>query len=213
MKLIQLGFPKLSDFTKESIIETWCGIEGKYVNNPKDRGGETNFGITAATAAENKDDLVKQFGWNGRMQDLTHEMAFWIYEQKWWNRMRCDDLLAIHPFIADRVFDLAINGGRGLGVKTFQRILNACNRQGKDYADITVDGGLGNASIGALKAYVAKRGQEGIDNFVFYQLSIQGEHYISLAEKDPSQEEFVNGWGSRVSNINKLYNRVLLGAK
>lgn len=210
MKLIEMQRPTLADFTKVNIINSWCGIEGKYVDHKDDRGGETNFGITHITAAEWSGELVKRFGWNGKMRDLTQEMAFWIYDYAWWQKMKCDDLLAIHPFIADRVFDLAINGGRGLGVKTLQRILNACNRQGKDYGDISADGGIGRLTLDALRGYVGKRGQAGIEVLVQYQLSLQGAHYITLAEKDPSQESFVNGWGERVTSVNRLYQKVLL---
>lgn len=210
MKLIDLKMPTMADFTRENIINSWCGIEGKYVNLAADRGGETNFGITKATAAEWAGELVKRFQWNGRMQDLTQEMAFWIYDKAWWQRMRCDEILAIHPFIADRVFDLAINGGRGLGVKTLQRILNACNRQQLDYKDIAADGGVGKLTLDALRAYVGKRGQNGVEVLVQYQLALQGAHYINLAEKDPSQETFVNGWGDRVTSVNRLYQKVLL---
>lgn len=209
MKLIDLPKPTLADFTKANIIRSWCGMEAGYVNLKADRGGETKYGITATTASEYVSELKAKFGWSGRMIDLTEEMAFWIYDKGWWQKLRCDDLLAVHPFIADRVFDLGINGGRGLGAKTLQRILAVCNQQGKDYPDIAVDGGVGNGTIAALKAYVAKRGAEGIDNLVFYQLALQGAHYINLAEKDSTQEAFVNGWGSRVSSINELYQRTL----
>ena len=203
----------VSDFTFEWILRhTVSSVEKGYVHNAADRGGPTCWGITEATANEPKHRkvLIERFGWNGRMQDLTREMAFWIYEEKWWKRMRCDDLLAIHPFIADRVFDLAINGGRGLGVKTLQRILNACNRQQLDYKDIAADGGVGKLTLDALRAYVDKRGQNGIEVLVQYQLALQGAHYITLAEKDPSQETFVNGWGDRVTSVNRLYQKVLL---
>ena len=209
MKLVDLKHPTLADFTKPNIIRSWCGMEAGYVNLVADRGGETKFGVTATTAAEYAKELKAKFGWSGRMIDLTEEMAFWVYDTGWWQRLRCDDLLAVHPFIADRVFDLGINGGRGLGAKTLQRILTVCNQQGKDYPDIAVDGGVGGGTVSALKAYVAKRGSEGIDNLVFYQLALQGNHYIQLAEKDPTQEKFVNGWGSRVSSINELYQRTL----
>lgn len=206
--ILLMAKPQYSDYTKTNIIDTWSGIEAGYVNNPNDRGRETKYGVTAVTAAQFADQLKSRFGWNGQMQSLTLEMAYYVYDQGWWQKMRCDDLLAIHPFICDRVFDLAINGGRGLGVKTLQRILNACNRQGKDYADITPDGGLGDLTVKALKAYVAKRGADGINVLIQYQFALQGNHYIELAEKDPSQEEFVNGWGKRVTDINALYHRV-----
>lgn len=205
MQLNKTALPNIADFTKANIICTWCGIEAGYVNNPNDRGKETNHGITVATANEHKAELVKRFGWNGQMKDLTYDMAYWIYDTSWWQRLRCDDILAIHPFIADRVFDFAINGGRAIGAKTLQRILNACNRQGKDYSDLVVDGGIGSATLTALRSYVACRGKAGIEVLVQYQLALQGAHYITLAEKDRSQETFVNGWGSRVAEVNALY--------
>ncbi len=209
MRLIENPKPRFSDYTEESIIRMWCGIEAGYVNNPKDPGKETKYGITYATAQENKTELVKRFGWNGQVRDLTEEMAYWVYKTQWWDRMRCAELLAIHPFIADRVFDFAINAGRALGVKTLQRILNVCNREGKDYADISADGGVGPATLGALKAYVSKRGKDGIETLVQFQLSMQGSHYITIAEKNPDLEEFVNGWGARVRDVRRMYERTV----
>jgi len=211
--ILNLTAPTLKDYTKENIIATWSGVEAGYVNDPNDRGGETNHGVTIATANQYRAALIIKFGWSGQMRDLTAEMAYYIYDLGWWQPMRCDDLLAVHPFVCDRVFDLAINGGRTLGVKTLQRILNACNRQGKDYADIGVDGGIGTLTLNALKGYVAKRGYDGVNVLVQYQFSLQGAHYIELAEKDPTQENFVNGWGDRITKINALYQRVLLNSK
>lgn len=205
MHLYKLANPKLSDFTKENIICSWCGIEAGYVNHQADRGKETKHGITYVTANENKAELVQRFGWNGQVKDLTHEMAFWIYDTKWWQKLKCDELLAIHPFIADRVFDFGINGGRSIGAKTLQRVLNACNRQAKDYGDISADGGIGRLTLDALRSYVKTRGREGIEVLIQYQLALQGAHYITLAEKDSSQEAFVNGWGKRVTEVNRLY--------
>lgn len=200
----------LADLTRDWIIRHCVAVEAGYVNNPKDPGKETKHGITATTAAEHKAELVRRFGWSGKMIDLTEEMAMWIYRTAWWDRMRCDELHAIHPFIADRVFDFAVNAGRALGVKTMQRILNVSNREGKDYADIDADGGVGKLTIAALESFYKKRGVDGLETFVQFQLALQGAHYVTLAEQKPVLEEFVNGWGARVRDINKLYQRVLL---
>ena len=42
-----------------------------------------------------------------------------------------------------------------------QRALNALNNGGKDYGDIVADGAVGQATIGALQAFLRKRGAEG----------------------------------------------------
>ena len=37
---------------KTKIINEIIGVEGGYVNDPSDSGGETNFGITVAVARQ-----------------------------------------------------------------------------------------------------------------------------------------------------------------
>ena len=131
---------KLADFTCENIIRKSVNVEAGYVNNPADKGGETNWGITYATAQEHKADLIKLFKWDGAMRNLTQPMAMWVYRHSWWDRLRCDELLAVHPFIADRIFDFGINAGRGAAGTNLQRILNVMNRMGKERRNVFKQG-------------------------------------------------------------------------
>lgn len=205
---MQLALTKLADFTRDTIIRRGVAVEAGYVNNPADKGGETKCGITAATAAEHKDDLVKLFKWNGQMKDLTEEMAIWIYRTAWWDRLCLDDILKIHPFIADRLFDFGINAGRGAAGTNIQRILNVMNRMQQDYKDIKPDGAIGDGTVDALKAYVAKRGQVGILNMIQLLIDLQGAYYIQVAEKRELNETFMSGWTTRVREANELYQRI-----
>ena len=61
---------------KEKIINEIIRVEGGYVNDPRDSGGETNFGITVAVARAN--------GYNGRMDCMPRDVAFDIYSAKYW---------------------------------------------------------------------------------------------------------------------------------
>ena len=65
------------------------GIEGGYSNDPDDSGGETNWGITKATAVA--------YGYTGPMRDMPRETAHGIYLNGWW---RC--LLYTSPSPRDR---------------------------------------------------------------------------------------------------------------
>lgn len=202
---------KLADFTCENIIRKSVNVEAGYVNNPADKGGETNWGITYATAQEHKADLIKLFKWDGAMRNLTQPMAMWVYRHSWWDRLRCDELLAVHPFIADRIFDFGVNAGRGAAGTNLQRILNVMNRMGKDYADIKPDGAIGDGTIKSLQYYVAKRGKEGILNLIQLLIDLQGAHYVLIAEKRELNETFMSGWTTRVREANQLYQATLLG--
>ena len=200
----------LKDVTKEWIINHSVNIEAGYVNNKNDLGKETKHGITYATAQEWKPQLVAKFGWDGKMINLTREMAWYIYDHGWWQRMRCDELMAIHPLLCQRIFDFAINGGRVVSVKYLQRLLNVLNRQGKDYPDFAPDGGIGPNTLGQLRSFAAKRGPRGIMYLLQGLTGMHVNHYVEISEGRVANEEFTNGWLDRLLGATEFYARVMI---
>lgn len=200
---------KLSDFTKKNIIADKTGVEGGYVKNVNDSGGETNHGITAALANDYKTQLVNLYSWDGTMINLSLTMAYWLYETHFWKRLYCDDLVKRHPLFADKLFDMAINMGATTAGTYFQQVLNANNNQGTLYADLKVDGYLGPTTLKALDAYIAKRGAEGVNRALCALLAEQGHHYLNLVQARVKDEEFYYGWAGRVSRDMLIYMNIL----
>ncbi|HDX5780373.1 TPA: hypothetical protein R6Q21_003883, partial [Acinetobacter baumannii] len=58
----------------------------------------------------------------------------------------------------------------------------------------TVDGIYGPATLNALKTYLAKRGKDGEKVLVRVLNIMQGQRYIEICERNPSQEQFFYGW-------------------
>lgn len=201
-------FQTLSDFTRDNVISEVIHVEGGYVINRNDRGGETNYGITVAVANENK-DLWGKYGFNGNMRVLPVELAKHIYVRRYWNACRCDELYKIHPLLAFHVFDLAVNGGQGLVIKHVQETLNVLNRHERDYQDITVDGSIGPGTLNALNAYARRNGELGVKNFIYALGMSQGAFYLSISKSRPRNEEFTNGWIARAASKMKLFAKFL----
>jgi len=120
----------------EDIIEVVLEHEGGYVNDPKDPGGETNFGI----AKRSHPDVD--------IKNLTKEGAKEIYYEDYWCGNKVphmpDDLKHIY-------FDMCVNQGKSRAVKILQR---ACNGKG---AELKVDGGLGPVTLSHLGGVELKR--------------------------------------------------------
>lgn len=76
--------------------------EGGYVNHPKDPGGETNYGITKATA--------KAHGYTGSMRAIPMTVVEAIYRKSYWNTpgYKCDTLAA---GVDLATFDFGVNSG------------------------------------------------------------------------------------------------------
>ena len=114
----------------DDIIEVVLHHEGGYVNDPKDPGGETNFGI----AKRSHPDVD--------IKNLTKEEAKDIYYEDYWCANKVpympDDLKHIY-------FDMCVNQGRGRAVKILQRAANAKG------AGLKVDGGMGPKTLAAMK--------------------------------------------------------------
>ena len=113
----------------EDIIEVVLEHEGGYVNDPKDPGGETNFGI----AKRSHPDVD--------IANLTKDGAKEIYKEHYWVKNKVESLSEELRHI---YFDMCVNQGRGRAVKILQQTANAKG------AGLKVDGGRGPMTIRAM---------------------------------------------------------------
>lgn len=171
---------------KNTVINEIIKKEGGYVNDPKDSGGETNWGITKRVARRN--------GYYGAMRDLPKQMAFAIYAKCYWHPLCLDQIEKLSPTIAEELADTGVNQGVGRAAETLQRALNAFNNLGKLYGDIKIDGDIGPATLAALTAYLDKRGADG--EIVLHRgLNVlQGAFYFDLTERRQKDEKYLYGW-------------------
>ena len=104
--------------------------EGGYVNDPTDKGGETNFGISKR-AYPNLDIF-----------NLTEDDAIDIYWKDYWVRGKCDKVPSkLQPIY----FDMCVNFGISGATKVLQA--TAISKG----ADIKADGRIGPNTIKAIK--------------------------------------------------------------
>lgn len=99
--------------------------EGGEVNDPRDPGGHTKYGISKRAYPDV--DIAS----------LTLEQAREIYLRDYWLRARCDQL---PPAVAFQVFDTAVNSGIGQSIRFLQRAVGVAD-----------DGNVGPLTIAAVK--------------------------------------------------------------
>ena len=158
--------------------------EGGYVDHPDDRGGATNFGITAAVA--------RAAGWMGTMRDLPREVAIFIYRNRYWSGPGFDAVAAISPAVGAELFDTGVNMGPGVAAGFLQRSLNVLNRQATAWPDIALDRRVGPATRDALRLLMRRPGGEAA--LLKALNALQGARYIELAESRAANESFLFGW-------------------
>lgn len=173
------------------------GIEGGYSDDPDDRGGATQFGIS--------ERLARDYGYGGQMRDLTVNQAREIYRRAFWehHRLPCARIAEWHYPAALELFDTAVNMGIGWAPRFFQLALNALNRNGKLYPDIEVDGWVGDRTLACLEHLqgdVEKRQlvkmvdcQQGV-RYLAIMLGRDALGFIIDLPGDPTQEKFARGW-------------------
>lgn len=180
----------------DSIIAATIGKEGGYSNHPADKGGETMWGITIAVARAN--------GYFAAMKDMSRSTAVGIYRRQYFEKPGFAAVAVVSERIAEELFDTGVNMGPDLPRRWLQQVLNALNRQGRDYPDIAEDGQIGPGTVGALGRLIATRGRAAAERAVLVALNcLQGQRYIELARGRSANEQFVFGW---------LANRVGLAA-
>lgn len=170
----------------KSIIDEVIAAEGGYVNDPKDSGGETNWGITIAVARAN--------GYTGAMRDMPRAVAEQIYRKRYVEDPGFGALIGLTPSVVVELVDTGVNMGPKVAGEFLQRALNALNNGEATYPDMKVDGQIGPVTTAALRRYIQVRGTPGVTVLVRAMNCLQGYHYIALAEARPKDERFVYGW-------------------
>lgn len=168
------------------IIEGVLEREKGYVNNPKDAGGETNWGITVATARRN--------GYTGAMRDLSRDQAAKIYLNEYVVAPGFMRIAAINLAVAEELVDSGVNCGTSRPGPWLQRTLNLLNREAQLFPDLVVDGVLGPATQAALMHVLRHRGADGEKVIVRCLNNLQGVYYMEITERRAANEEFFFGW-------------------
>lgn len=155
------------------------GLEGGYVNDPKDHGGETKYGISKRSYP--KLDI----------KNLSLEQAKAIYYMDFWIPLKLDQITDAQ--IAEEIFDTAVNCGTKAAVKIAQEALRFIGE------DIDIDGIIGDVTIARLNKWCAKYPKalhKALNGFQF----ILYKDIVTKALADPKdqREAYALGWLKRI---------------
>lgn len=154
--------------------------EGGWVDHPADPGGETNMGVTKRTWEEWTGKRVPP----GGMKSLTVADVTPLYKEKYWDRVRGDDL----PVGVDyAVFDYAVNSGIGRASRQLQSCLG-----------VGVDGAIGPKTIAAANE---------ADPVALIDCIC--DNRLAFLKGLKTWPTFGRGWSRRVADVSKTAQRMV----
>lgn len=177
-----------------AVVAGVFAVEGGYVNDANDAGGETNHGVTAQVAREH--------GYTGPMASMPKGMAQDIYIATYIKTPKFDLILAQSPAVGTKVVDAGVNAGPVRAARWLQQSINDLSRGGRDYGRIAVDGRIGPGTLGAYQALERRRGRIKACELTLKLLDgYQAAHYSALA-RTHSNASFMVGWvDTRIGNV------------
>ena len=168
------------------------GDEGhRYVNDPKDRGGPTKYGITKETY----EAFYSRPATETEIENMDEATARQIYHGMFWLPIELDSL--VDENIAIAIFDCAVLYSPKVSVMMAQKAMRTAGRS------LDVDGVMGPVTLSMLN---------NITTFLFMTV-FRGQILAkidSIVATYPDDIKFRDGWVNRanrlltlVSNINK----------
>ena len=150
-------------------------LEGGYVDDPRDPGGPTKFGVTLAVLGEARGGAVSV----ADVEALTQAEAGDIYRRRYWAPTKCAALPAGLDLV---VFDSAVNMGPGTAARLLQAALG-----------VDADGAIGPRTLAAAA------GQPAAD-MIGAMSDRRRERYRALA----GFPAFGRGWLRRTDDVEAL---------
>lgn len=174
------------------ILAAIFAVEGGYVNDSRDPGGETNLGITKRVAVEH--------GYTGPMRNLPKDKAGEIYVSTYIARPGLLPMVEIEPAVAEELVDTGVNMGPLRPSRWFQQSLNEVCGSG-----LVVDGKIGAGTIGAYRSCQMRLGGRGLCIRILDRLDAkQSAEYDRLVRVNPSLTRFRKGWQNhRIGNVDR----------
>ncbi len=157
--------------------------EGGYVDNPKDPGGATNFGITRKTLARWRQVSPWWKLPKSQVRTIKHPEVSAIYRSLYWDRCRG----SIMPKGLDyALFDFAVNSGPSRAIRHLQTALGVMS-----------DGIIGPITLNAIESFVVSKGVgELIKKFITQRLG--------FLRRLTGFKTFGRGWTKRVASVRRV---------
>lgn len=166
--------------TFDEIISDVLAVEGGFVDNPLDRGGRTNFGITLSTLSA----YLQRRATNEEVADLTVDIARQIYKEVFWDSARVDE---IPDNLKAVYFDAVVNHGQGGAVLILQVAANSIRQNGDKISEDKI--------IGPNTIRAAHNSWLTAEMFVAYRILYHAAIVLGGDLKNRSdQEAFWLGW-------------------
>jgi lysozyme family protein len=170
--------------------------EGGAVNDPDDRGGKTNKGVTWNTYQGLAQTVLGNPPSQQQFDNLTNEQVnkFILH---FWNAVNANKINS--SLIACFVTEMGWGSGPGTAIKTVQNTLNRYFGY-----NLTVDGGNGPKTLAAINA---------VDpNLLFNYLVREREAFLKRLAQNPTQLKFLKGWLNRVTDFVQQHDKFIIGA-
>ena len=150
--------------------------EGGFVNDPDDRGGATNKGVTIAT-------FRSVFGNHKTVADLkamTDDQWLLVFKKYYWDRWKADQIA--DQSVANILVGWVWGSGKP-GITLVQKILK-----------VTPDGLVGPKTLAAVNAYDPKK--------LFELVWKRREKYFNdIVAARPANKKFLKGWMRRLNSV------------
>ncbi len=155
--------------------------EGGFADDPLDRGGATNKGVTIATFKE----FCKRKGYGipdkQRLKGISEAEWLEILKTMYWDKWRADEIesQSVANILVDWVWASGV-----WGIKIPQRILG-----------VKADGIVGKITLNAVNEQDART--------FFNKIKEARKDFVhNIVARRPDQWRFLNGWLNRINNLN-----------